>query len=132
MGGLRRSRVVVADDHEQWRYIVARILQTEYDVIGYAKRGDEVIATACALRPDIVTLDISMPGQSGMDVLPGLRAALPQTMIVVVSSTVTPLYKEEAYARGANAYVAKDQIVSDLLLAIATAQSESDWQKRRA
>jgi DNA-binding NarL/FixJ family response regulator len=132
MGELRRSRVVVADDHEEWRYIIARILQTDYEVIGYAERGDEVIATACALRPDIITLDISMPGQSGMDVLPSLRAALPQSIIVVLSSTVTPLYKEEAFARGANAFVAKDQILSDLLLAVATAQSETDWQKRRA
>jgi len=123
----------VADDHEDWRYIVTRTLQAEYDVIGYAERGDEVIATACALRPDVITLDVSMPGQSGMDVLPGLRAALPETIIVVLSSTVTRLYSEEAFERGADAYIAKDRVLSDLPLAIATARNRgTDWQERRA
>ncbi len=95
-----------------------RVLQPEYEVAGYAERGDAVLETAAGLQPDVVTLDVSMPGESGLNVLPALRAELPDAIIVMVSATAARPYREEAFRRGADAYIEKSRIVTDLLPAV--------------
>ena len=118
MASANRERVLVADDNAEWRYIIARMLRAEYDIVGYVERGDELIATASSLHPDVVTLDLSMPGQSGISVLAGLRHALPDAILVVISSTEMQVYIDEAFACGADAYVKKNRVITDLLPAI--------------
>lgn len=133
MTGPGRLRVLVADDGEEWRYILTRLLEAEYKIVGYAERGDELIGIASDLHPDVITLDVSMPGQSGLMALPALRSALPEAIIVVVSTTASPLYQKEAYARGADAYVAKNRVLPDLLWAISCAKLRfAERQSRRA
>ena len=119
MGPSQRARAVIADDNAHWRQAIYRVLSACHDVIGYAERGDELIAAASRLRPDIVTLDVSMPGGSGLSVLPALRAALPDAVIVVVSLKSSSIYLEEAFQRGADAYIQKNRVLSDLMPAIA-------------
>ena len=119
-----RLRVVVADDDDHWRYIIERTLRAEYDVIGYAERGDQVIGIACELQPDVITLDVSMPGQSGLAALIPLRAALPRAIIVMISTIPADLC-QEAVARGADAYVPKSRVRSDLLSVLRAACSRA-------
>jgi DNA-binding NarL/FixJ family response regulator len=116
--------VLVADDSTEWRAIITRLLMPDFEVIGYVERGDELVTQATRLHPEIVTLDVAMPGQSGLNALPALRVALPNA-IVVISTISTAIYKEEAFRRGANAYVAKARVLSDLLPAIAGSRSET-------
>ena len=121
---VKRRRVLVADDHAVWRREIARVLQPECEVAGYAERGDAVLETAAGLQPDVVTLDVSLPGESGLNVLPALRAELPDAVIVIVSATATRLYREEAFRRGADAYIEKGRIVTDLLPAVVAGRRE--------
>jgi DNA-binding NarL/FixJ family response regulator len=104
----------------------------DFEVIGYVERGDELVANAILLHPDIVTLDVGMPGQSGLNALPALRTALPTAIVVIISTISTPIYKDEAFRRGANAYVAKARVLSDLLPAIADSRSEAHESSGRA
>lgn len=131
MDSAARLRVVIIDDNEEWRQILTRLLQPVYDVIGHVERGDEVLAFVSQLHPDIITMDVSLPRLSGLNVLPAVRAALPHAVIVIVSTTATPLYRSEAAVRGADSYVAKNQAYSELLPSIAGACAERADQHHR-
>lgn len=75
--------MLIADDDADWHYIFARVLESECDVIGHVEHGNEVVAAAVRLQPDVVTLDVSMPGPSGVRVLPKLREALPEAILMI-------------------------------------------------
>ena len=71
------------------------------------------------LCPDVITLDVSLPGMSGLNVLSRLRKACPRAIIVIVR-LLPPIYREEASLRGADGYVEKRRVFSDLLSTIAS------------
>ena len=102
-----RLRFLVAEDNQEWRDIIVHILEVGYDLAGVVERGDQIVDTALKCLPDLITLDIAMPGQSGLQALPRLRSMLPHAIIVVISNTATPVYMEEAFARGADGYLEK-------------------------
>jgi len=129
---LGRLRVLIADDNAGWRGIITRLLEGECDVVGYAERGDEIVPMAMRLRPDLVTLDVSMPGQSGFKAIPSLRAALPATLLIVISTTDGRLYRDEASHLGADDYVAKRRVASDLIPAIRKRRSSTQHLQRLA
>lgn len=114
-------RLLVADDNAQWRSIIAEELAGEHELAGFVERGDQIIEAAERLRPELITLDVRMPGKSGLNALPALRRALPTAIIVIVATTSTAFYKEEALARGANGYIDKTRVLSDLLQTISSA-----------
>ena len=86
---------------------IQRILAGWCEVIGVVANGNEVVDSACVLVPDVVLLDVSLPGESGMRMLPHLRAALPDTRIVMLTTLADPVYRVAALAHGADAFVAK-------------------------
>lgn len=110
--------MLIADDSSEWCAILTRILQPEFNIAGVVVRGDHVVSRAVALRPDIVTLDVSMPGISGLQLLPQLRSTMPNTVIVVVTAATEQLYMDEAHSRGADGYVLKGSALTDLIPAI--------------
>ena len=68
-GGTERIRVMVVDDHPMWRDAVERDLQTAgFDVVGVAADGHQAIARFPAARPDVVVLDLQIPGPNGVEV----------------------------------------------------------------
>ena len=107
MSTLPRLRFLVAEDNQEWQEIIVDILEVDYDLAGVVERGDQIADTALKCLPDLITLDIAMPGQSGLQALPRLRSMLPHAIIVVISNTATPVYMEEAFARGADGYLEK-------------------------
>lgn len=107
MSTVPRLRFLIAEDNLEWQKIITQILEIDYDLAGVVDRGDQIIDVAQKCLPDLITLDIAMPGQSGLQALPGLRLLLPHAIIVVISNTVTPVYMEEAFARGADGYLEK-------------------------
>ena len=107
MSAVPRLRFLVAEDNQEWQDIIVHILEVDYDLAGIVERGDQIVDTAQKCLPDLITLDIAMPGQSGLQALPRLRLLLPRAIIVVISNTVTPVYMEEAFARGADGYLEK-------------------------
>jgi DNA-binding NarL/FixJ family response regulator len=112
---MNRSTVLIADDSSEWCSLIAQVLEGQYEIIGFVARGDEILRRAMKLHPDIVILDVSLPGMSGLQVLPMLRSALPDAAIVIVTTTVNKLYVDEAYRRGASGYIDKRRVRSDLV-----------------
>ncbi len=115
-----KIRVFIADDHAIVREGALRLLnaQPDMEVVGEASDGREVLPKAQQLKPDVVVLDISMPGLSGLDLVPLLRQALPQTQIAVLSVHNKEAFVQQILHAGALAYVLKTSPTADLLEAI--------------
>ena len=81
------TRVVLADDHTLVRSGIRRILEAHpgFEVVGEAGDGAEAVSLVRDTAPDVVVLDLNMPGTGGLDVLPALRAAQPSVKVVVVT-----------------------------------------------
>jgi DNA-binding NarL/FixJ family response regulator len=113
--------VVLADDEEDIRLLldVAFGLVDGVNVVGQFPDAASMIAAAPRLRPDIVVLDLSMPGMSGLDAIPHLRAAAPACRIVVYSASDRPEVARAVLDAGADAYFAKTTThVSDVVAAV--------------
>ena len=84
----RPVRVLVVDDSALMRKLLTDLLRSEpgIDVVATARDGDEAIAQAARVRPDVITLDVEMPGRSGLDVLPELLAGEHASAVIMVSS----------------------------------------------
>src|SRR5437899_7508297 len=111
-------RVLVADDHQAVREGVRTLLAAEQgiSVVGEAGDGSTALAMARALRPDLIVLDDSMPGQSGLDVARTITKELPRTAIVFLARD--PGLRGLAIAAGATAFVPKDAPSEELLRAV--------------
>lgn len=115
-------RVLLIEDSAAVRGEIIRVLAGSCEVVGFADDGRDAVAAAEAHRPDVVLLDISLPGISGMAVLPLLRAMLPDAMIVMLTNHASEQYVEEALRRGANSYVLKSEAHERLLSAVRGSQ----------
>jgi two-component system response regulator NreC len=113
-------RVLLVDDHAVVRAGLALLLNAEDDLetVGEAGTAKEAIFEARASKPDVVLLDVVMPGESGLDVLPQLLHELPETKVVMLSMEDDPRYVREAFAAGASGYVLKEAADVELVAAI--------------
>lgn len=120
-----RTSVLIAEDQTMMRSAVAGLLGLEADlqVIGEVGRGDEVVAAVTDLRPDVLILDIELPGRSGLDVIPEVRQEHPGTAIIVVTTFGRAGYLRRAMDAGARGFLVKDDPVEDLASAIRAAAS---------
>lgn len=118
-------RVLLAEDQAMVRGALAALLALEGDieVVAEVARGDEVISTALKEQPDVVLLDIEMPGQSGLDVLTDLRAKLPHTRSLILTTFGRPGYLRRAMENGAAGFLLKDAPSRDLAVAIRRANA---------
>jgi DNA-binding NarL/FixJ family response regulator len=101
-------RVVLVDDTEDLRQLM-RIALTRagWEVVGEAGDGAAAIAVAAAQVPDLVVLDLAMPGMDGLEALPHIRTACPDATIVVMSGFDAGPATEQALATGADGYLQK-------------------------
>ena len=115
-----KIRVMIADDHAIVREGAIRLLnaQPDMEVVSEVQDGHEVITAALTSKPDVVILDISLPGLTGLDLVPLLRSALPQTQIAVLSVHSNPAFVQQILTSGALAYVVKTSPTAELLNAI--------------
>lgn len=111
-------QVLLVEDSAPMREAVSRILTEECEVVVYVDNGSHALAAALEHRPQVIVLDISLPGMSGMAVLPLLRASLPGTTIVMLTNHADEEYVEEAFRRGADAYILKSEAHESLLPAV--------------
>jgi len=117
-----RIRVLVADDHAILRSGLRMLIRAERDLelVGEAPDLDETIRLAQSLAPDVITLDLSMPGSTGLASVEKLRAAAPTARIVVLTMHDDAAYVRGALALGASGYLAKSAADSALIGAIRT------------
>ena len=113
-----KMRVLLAEDHRHFQEAITPVLAQSFDVVGVIEHGNDVLKAAARVQPDIVVLDIALPGRTGLQLLPDLRQALPQASIVMLTTYTEPLYREEALRRGADTYVTKHRAARELLPAI--------------
>src|SRR5213082_343447 len=104
------ERILLVDDHPLTRSALsALLLQHGFDVVGEAAEGKEAIAKAGALRPDLILLDLSMPGVDGLTALPLLREAAPECEVVVLTASGTEENLLAAIRAGAAGYLLKTE-----------------------
>ena len=104
------ARILIVDDHPLTREALASLLGAHgLDVIGCASDGAEAIAEAGRLQPDLVLLDLSMPGLDGLTALPRLREAAPECEVVVLTASGTEENLLSAIRAGAAGYLLKTE-----------------------
>jgi DNA-binding NarL/FixJ family response regulator len=103
------ARILIVDDHELARDGLVRVLGglPWVEIVGEADGGDAALAMVRALRPDLVLMDLSMPGRDGLETTRSIVAEFPETRVVFVSFWESPLYLLQAYQAGAVGYVSK-------------------------
>jgi two-component system response regulator NreC len=114
------ARIVLADDHTLVRDGLRRVIEAESDlkVVGEAADGRATIAEVAALRPDVLLLDVSMPGGGGIAALDEIRRASPATRILVLTMHEDPAYLRVALASGASGFLLKHAAGRELVVAI--------------
>lgn len=114
---------VIADDHVLFRQGLISLLAThpEWQVVGEAGDGEEALRLSGALKPDIVVLDIEMPGMNGIEAAGKIRALSPDSRIVALSMYGDVHYQRRMFEAGASAYVLKNEAVDDLIRAVRAA-----------
>jgi DNA-binding NarL/FixJ family response regulator len=115
-----RIRVLVADDEERFRRVVFALLADEPDieVVGHASNGEEAVAVAQELVPDLVLLDVRMPTMDGIDAATVIHRSLPTTKIVMLTASEDEDDVFEALKAGASGYLLKEGLVNDLAGAV--------------
>jgi two-component system response regulator NreC len=117
---LGRTTVLIVDDHAMVRKGLRMTIEAQRDlvVVGEAGTLTEAIEAAAQVKPQVITLDLTMPGPSGIASVERLRAAVPAARIVVVTMHDDPAYVRSAIAMGAAGYVNKSAADTELIAAI--------------
>lgn len=117
-----KTRIFLADDHKMFRDALCHLLQSQPDlaVVGQAGDGLQVLSEARACVPDVVCMDIHMPGMNGIEVTRALHAVLPQVKVVALSAYADQHYVTDMLGAGASGYVTKAEASDELLRAIRT------------
>ena len=113
-------RVLVVDDHAVVRTGLRRVLDAEPDIetVAEAATAERAVFEAIDHKPDIVLLDLMMPGKSGIDGMPALIQAVPEAKILILSMQDDPRYVREAFEAGASGYVLKEAADTEVVSAV--------------
>ena len=113
-------RVLIVDDHAVVRAGLRLLLDAEHDLeaVGEAGSARDAIFQARSTKPDVILLDVVMPDQSGLDVVPQLLHEHPETKILVLSMQDDPQYVRQAFGAGASGYVLKEAADTEVVAAI--------------
>lgn len=116
----KKTRVLLADDHGLVRQGFRMILAAESDmeIVGEAADGREAVEMAERLQPDVVVMDVAMPGLNGIEATRRLSESMPRTRILALSMHKDSVYVREILRAGARGYLLKDAFDSDLLGAV--------------
>lgn len=114
------TRVVVVEDHTLVRQSLVKTINAEegFEVAGEAGRGDEGLALIAKLSPEVVLLDITMPGGNGLEVAAQMRTAAPNTKFLFLTMHDDDASISKAIALGADGYVLKTASTDELLTAL--------------
>lgn len=114
------SRVLICDDQEMMRVGLRMIVESQPDltVVGEAGDGHEAVEAAVALRPDVVLLDVRMPGVDGVIAAGRIRAAVPDSRILMITTFDLDEYAFASLRAGADGFLVKDAPAAEMLVAV--------------
>src|SRR5688572_5516118 len=107
-------RILIAEDYVPIREMCVRLLSQCAEIVAAVGSANEAVREAGTQQPDIVLLDVSMPGMSGLDAARQIGTTMPGVVIIFLSSYTSAAYVEAARAAGACGYVFKHRLVQDL------------------
>lgn len=118
-------RVLIVDDHTLVRAGLSRLLQgfADVEVVAEASTAQHAVEMAVAHAPDVILLDLSLPGRSGLEALSDIRIKTPQTHVVMMSMYNDVAHVRDALDRGAVGFVVKDAAPQELELALRAAHA---------
>ncbi len=120
----RRIRVILADDHRIFREALRMLLAAECDVVGEACDGEQAVALAAQLKPEVVVMDLGMPGIGGLDAARRIAGEAPACKVLVLSQYEDEEYVLEALGEaGCAGYVVKTDAAAELLSAVRAVHS---------
>jgi DNA-binding NarL/FixJ family response regulator len=111
-------RVLLADDHPNFRERIVQILEGECEIVGTAENGEQLIEAALNLDPDLIVLDISMPVVNGLEAAHHLKRSGTRAKVIFLTVHEDDAFVAAAVLAGASGYVLKSRICSDLIPAI--------------
>ncbi len=113
-------RTLIVDDNAGFRRRLKEFLADEPDieVVGQAADGQAAILKARELQPEVVVMDVTMPGMNGIDATRQLKDEMPELKVIILSLLNVQEYREAARAGGASGYVVKTSLIEELLPAI--------------
>jgi len=117
---MRVIRTLIVDDHADFRQRVKEFLasEPEIEVVGEAADGQEAILKARELQPDLVLMDVRMPGINGISATRQLKEEMPEVKVIMLSLFDIDEYRKAALDSGASGYVVKKNLVQELIPAI--------------
>ncbi len=113
-------RVLIVDDHAVFRAGLKMLIDAEPDLeaVGEAGTARDSVFQARSLKPDVILMDVVMPDQNGIDIVPTLLHERPETKILVLSMQDDPQYVRQAFANGASGYILKEAADTEVVAAI--------------
>jgi DNA-binding NarL/FixJ family response regulator len=120
-------RILVVDDHETFRGGLSRLLAEQgFEVVGQAADGEQALGVAARLVPDVIVMDLSLPGMSGIETTRRLASTVPQSRVLVLTISVSDAHVKDAIVAGASGYLLKDASIEEIRSGIrAAAAGES-------
>lgn len=109
---------MLADDYAAMHPALTRLLTPACEIVGSVTEGTRIVDDASRLKPDVIVLDVRMPGSNWLDTCQRLKAALPGLRIVIYSANDDTEVQSQALEAGAADFVSKNRIAHDLLPAI--------------
>jgi DNA-binding NarL/FixJ family response regulator len=130
---MNKIRIVLADDHQLFRDGMKAMLQAtgEVEVVGEASHGAVLLTVLAAQTPDIVLLDISMPPDSGIDLLPTVKARFPAVKCIMLTMHSDVQYVLRSLRQGADGYLLKDTDEEELKTAIREVYAGNKYFKNK-
>jgi two-component system response regulator NreC len=115
-----RIRVLIVDDHPVVRSGLRRVLDSvaDIEVVGEAADAKQAVFETRTQKPDVILMDVVMPGESGIEAIPNVLHDAPDAKVLILSMQDDPNYVRQAFAAGAAGYVLKEAVDTDLIAAI--------------
>jgi len=119
---MKTIRLMLVDDHDVVRVGLKTFLETQegFQVVGEARNGQEAIERAIELQPDVILMDITMPGMDGLEATRRLRCECPSCLILALTVHDDKQYFSQMLIAGASGYITKQAAADDLVAAIRT------------